>query len=273
LDKKVGIIGLGSMGKMLLDGFVGTKVLSQNQLLVSTHTKEKLQKIKLEFPDIVIFEKNSDIASKCDVLFICVNPSQVKGLLEEIAKAINPNVHLISIAGRVTIKNIESKFIGKISRLIPSITSIVCEGISLVCHNHNVKNEDRAFFEKIIGSISSIEIIDEKGFETAAELTSCVPGLIAAIFEEFVGESLHHNDFSREVAERMVVETLYGTAKLIRDKRMGFLETVSRVATKGGITEEGAKALKEKLPEVFKTVFDKMFEKSELVKSKIRTMY
>jgi pyrroline-5-carboxylate reductase len=273
VEKRVGIIGLGSMGKMLLDGFVQTKALRQNQLSVSTKTKEKLYQAQNEFPEIKIFENNVDTAGNSDVLFICVKPSQVKEVLDEIVDSLKPNAHLVSIAGRVTINNLESKFSGKISRLIPSITSVVYEGISLACHNRKVEKEDLAFFEKIIGSISAVETIQEKDLETATELTSCGPGLVAAIFNELVDSFPKDNDISKETATRMMVSTLYGTAKLIREKQMSFSETVNRVATKGGITEEGASVLRDKLPEVFTTVFEKMLEKRERVNGTIQAMF
>ena len=273
MKKRIGIIGIGSMGKMLLNGFIKSKVISQNQINITTYTKEKLNRLKIEFPDINIFEKASDVTKNSDLIFICVKPMEVKQILNEIIGNLTINSHLISIAGCVTINNIEKMFNGKISKVIPSLTSEVLEGISLICHNEKVKEEDKIYLENILNKLSTVKNIKENDFEIAADLTSCAPGLIAAIFNEYVNAALPFSNFSREEATDMVIKTLYGTAKLMKDKEMSFEETLTRVATKGGITEEGAKVLNEQLPNIFKTVFEKTLNKHEIVKSTIKNLF
>jgi pyrroline-5-carboxylate reductase len=60
---------------------------------------------------------------------------------------------------------------------------------------------------------------------------------------------------------KMVIETMYGTGKLLLEKEMTFDNLISRVATKGGITEEGTKIIGEKLPEIINEMFEKTLEK------------
>jgi pyrroline-5-carboxylate reductase len=45
------------------------------------------------------------------------------------------------------------------------------------------------------------------------------------------------------------------------EKNFSFEQVVSRVATKGGITEEGTKVLHEQLPEVMDKLFERTLEK------------
>ncbi len=68
----------------------------------------------------------------------------------------------------------------------------------------------------------------------------------------------------------MVISTLFGTAKLLMEQALGFPELLSRVATKGGITEEATKVLNDGLPGLFDEVFSKTIGKHESVKSMVR---
>lgn len=52
---------------------------------------------------------------------------------------------------------------------------------------------------------------------------------------------MRHSRFSEEEATELVVQTLLGTAKLLCRKGTGIEEIIPKVATKGGITEEGLK--------------------------------
>ena len=273
MNKQIGIIGIGSMGKMLLNGLIRKEIVHQKKISVSTKTKEKLTQLKKEYPDITVFENNSDVAKNSDLLFICVKPMEVGLLLDEILPSLCKKTHLVSIAACVTIGNLEKKIKGKLSKIVPSLTSEIFEGISLVTHNNQVTKQEKDLLETILEKISSVKKIQEKDVEIAGDLTSCAPGLIAAIFDEFVKAALPFASFSKEEAAEMVVKTLYGTSKLIHDRKMSFSETLERVATKGGITEEGAKVLQKRLPEVFKEVFQKTLEKHETVKAKITSLF
>ncbi len=266
--KNVGFIGYGSMGSMLVNGFLTANVIKQSDIFISTKTKTKLEELKILYPEVNICDKNEELASRCNYLFICVKPLEVKNVLSELSHSILDNTHIISIAGCVTLNNIASIFPGKVTKVIPSLTSEVKEGISLVCHNEKVTQYDKKFIERLLNSISRVKIISEEDFELGGDLTSCAPGLIACIFSEFVKTSnKHSSNISLEDAEDMVISTLYGTAKLLYKKKIGFDDMISRVATKGGITQEGVSVLEKRLPDVFDELFQVTLEKHEKVKN------
>ena len=59
----------------------------------------------------------------------------------------------------------------------------------------------------------------------------------------------------------MVLNTMSATGDLMLTNDMTFDEVVTRVATKGGITEEGTKVIYEMFPEAADEMFDKTLEK------------
>jgi pyrroline-5-carboxylate reductase len=264
--RRVGFIGYGSMGSMLVDGLISSNRLDQEEVVVFTQTPQKLMALKERYPKIGVAGNNVEAVEKSDVVVICVKPLSVKTVLEEVKGALNENKHIVSIAACVTIDDLESIFNGKITKVIPSLTSEVKRGISLVCHNARVSPDDAKFVESLFGAISTVKLITEENFETGADLTSCAPGMFAAIFREFVDAGVRHSTLTREECEQMVVETLYGTAEILCRQGMGFEKMVERVATKGGITEEGVKVLKERLPAVFNDVFHRTLAKHEEVR-------
>ncbi len=253
---------------MLLNGFLSTGVVKAHEVVVATRSVSRLEGLK-EHWEVEIVDDNKKLVEQCKCVFICVKPLELKEVLSEILEHLRFDVHVISIAASLTIENIESIFKGKITKVIPSLTSDIGAGISLLCHNSKVENHDAEFIENLFGSISTVKKIKEKDFEAGADLTSCAPGLIAAIFREFVDAGIRHSTLTREEAEEMVFETLYGTAKLLREKNMGFNEMISRVATKGGITEEGVQVLRSHLPGVFDELFYKTLAKHDKVKELI----
>ena len=71
----------------------------------------------------------------------------------------------------------------------------------------------------------------------------------------------------------MVLKTVSATSELMLKKEMTFEDVVSRVATKGGITEEGAKVIYEGFPEVVDLMFEKTLEKRKQTAKKAEELF
>jgi len=265
-----GFIGYGNMGSTLIDGFLSSGVLVPGDIMVSSRTEAGLSPLLEKWPGTSITGDNRRVAQESHTLFICVKPLNVRPVFEEIKDVLSDDTHLVSIAACVTISNLETKFGGMITKVIPSVISQVKEGVSLFCHNSKVDKENAGQIERLFESIGKVVLIEEDQFEVAADLTSCAPGMIAAIFQNFVEAGLRHSRLPKELAQDMVISTLFGTAKLLMEQGLGFPELLSRVATKGGITEEAAKVLNKGLPGLFDEVFSKTIGKHESVKSMVR---
>ena len=83
---KIGFIGYGSMGSMIIDALLNSKTLTPEKLIISNRTLNKLDKIKKEYPEIEITNDNEYLASECQKIFIFVGTFAVKEILEDIKK-------------------------------------------------------------------------------------------------------------------------------------------------------------------------------------------
>lgn len=269
---KVGLIGYGSMGSMLVGSLIRSGRIKPEEMIVSTRTKNKLQDIKNLWDSINVTEDNCEAVRRAKYIILCVKPLQIKDVLLETRHCITPDTNIISIAGSVPMKFIEKVSGAKVTKLTPSLTSEVLDGISLVCHSASVSAEEREYIETLLGGISTVMKVKEEDLELAAELTSCMPGFIAAIFRNLVDSTMRQGSgLGRKEAEEMVMRTLYGTAKLFIEKNMGFDRMIERVATKGGITEEGVNVFDEMLPEVFDEMFRRTLAKRKVVREKVES--
>ncbi len=263
--EKIGFIGYGAMGSMIIRGILRSGVLEESQMIITTRTLSKLDDLQKSYPGLEIAPNNINVAEKSQKLFIFVNTSMVKEVLGEIVDHISVKTHIIYIAAGLTIENLENIFPGKISKVIPSLTSQVNHGISLVAHNQQVTIEDAEFVEKIFKAIGKVKHVNKNEFGLGTDLTSCAPAFISLIMMKFSETALKRDVFTREEVEEMVTETLYGTAKLLYECNMDFKDVITRVATKGGITEEGLKVLEGELGPTFDRLFESTLKKYEKV--------
>jgi pyrroline-5-carboxylate reductase len=259
--EKIGIIGYGAMGSMIVSGILRSKVLKESEMIITTRSLNKLRNLQESHPGIEITQSNRDLAEKSQKIFLFVKTGEVKEVLEDIIDYISLETHIIYIAAGLSIDNVKKIFPGKISKVIPSLTSEVDQGISLVAHDRLVEREDANFVEKIFQANGEVKIVNEDEFGLGTDLTSCSPAFISVMMMKFAESASKHGIFTRKEVDEMVIESLYGTAKLLHEKGLGFEEINKRVATRGGITEEGLKVLDQKLPPIFDELMDKTLKK------------
>jgi pyrroline-5-carboxylate reductase len=271
INKNIGIIGYGSMGAMLLECFADSMIIDRKKMFISTKIKAKLQ--ELIQAGFSVCDSNCVLVKECDIVFICTKPLEVYGVLNEIRPVLTSVKHIVSIAGSVSIANIEKIHNGKVSRILPTIISSVKKGVTLVCHNENVNENDKEEIKVLLRLFSDVDYTPENEFDLVSHLTSCAPGLFAAIFKEYVNVAKVHSELPIERIRDLVLKTLSGTANYLEKESPDFDLMVQRVATKGGTTEVGVEVLAEKLPAVFGDMFTKTLKRQQERLNKVEEQY
>ena len=259
---RIGIIGYGSMGKMLLNKF---DEAGKDGLLVANRTPEKLLDLK---PSIKVCSSNAELASEADIVFICVRPVDITGVLEEIRDVIKPETILVSLNGSVSFEAIGGLVRAKTAKVIPSVTSEINRSQTLVCFNDLMESSDKEVLKDLLTCVGDVIVLPESEMGMGSELVSCMPGFIASIFDVICNEARKHTSIPPEQIVSMVLNTMSATGDLMLQKDMTFGQVVERVATKGGITEEGTRVVYDRFPSVADELFLKTLAKRQLTAEK-----
>lgn len=266
----IGIIGYGSMGKMILEKFSQSKSLSEIELFIANITKEKIAHLG---DSCNVCESNAELASVADVIFICVRPVDMKEVLTELKENLREDTLLVSLNGSIQFEQIEKICNTKIAKVIPSIMAEVNQSQTLVCYNKLVREEDKEYLTKLLMCMGNVIELPENEIGMGSELVSCMPGFIAAIFNEICVSAKKHTSISDNEVMQMVLNTMIGTGELMLANNYSFEEVISRVATKGGITEEGTKVIHQHIPNVADELFDKTLEKRRVTTMNAQKMF
>ncbi len=257
----VGIIGYGSMGKMLAEKFAASGKPADGTLLVSSRTKEKLTALP---PGVTACGSNRELAARADMIFLCVRPEDMKGIMEEIVPVMKQDALLVSLNGSVPFAQLEKISGGKIAKAIPSVTAEINRSQTLVCRNRRVGEKDRERLKELLESIGEVVELPENEIGMGSELVSCMPGFIASVFDVICRSARKHTEIPAGQVAQMVLKTMAATGEMMIRDQSAFEEIVSRVATKGGITEEGTKIIYEQFPAIADRLFEATLEKRRL---------
>lgn len=267
---KVGIIGYGSMGKMILEKFAESGIVQSDELYVANRTFDKVKHLQKL---VHVCDSNVDLAQCADIIFICVRPGDIKDILTEIKPVITDNTLLVSLNGSVTFDLMEKVVPNKIAKVIPSVTAEINRSQTLICYNRLINEEDKAVLTRLLSCMGNVIELPEEEIGMGSELVSCMPGFIASIFDVLHQSARKHTDIPDTQIIEMLLQTMIGTGNLMLEKGFSFGDVVTRVATKGGITEEGTKVVYDKFPDVADELFRNTLEKRKQTNQKAQEMF
>ncbi|BFH61383.1 late competence protein ComER [Paenibacillus azoreducens] len=248
---KVGFIGTGSMGSVLLDAFITSGALLPEQIFASNRTADKVNLLAQRHPGLNVCSNNIETVSNSDIIFLCVKPLQYKVVIDEIKDKLNQDQILVSITSPVQIRHLEEALICKIAKVIPSITHLTFSGDSLCMYGTRITPKDRLLIEQLLGSISKPTEIDESYVRISSDFSSCGPAFISFFLEQWVNAAVEITGINREEITALAGEMLLGTGKLLTEGGFKPLDLQERVAVPGGITAKALSLLKQSLDGVF----------------------
>jgi competence protein ComER len=267
-----GFIGTGSMGRILIEAFIQSGALNPKQIIASNRTPDKVEQLAKQYPGLERAESNIDVASKSDLIFLCIKPGEFKKVIDEIQMAVLPTQIVVSITSAVLISHLERLLPAKISKVIPSITNFVLSGAALCMYGSRIEPEDQVLLEHLFAYISSPIRISEEHTRISSDLSSCGPAFLSFLIQCFIDAAVEETGIPYAEARHLASEMALGTGKLLTTGGFTPAALQQRVCVPGGVTAEGISILQSELQGVFNRVvqathakYKEDLEKSELL--------
>ncbi|MFC4618057.1 late competence protein ComER [Camelliibacillus cellulosilyticus] len=258
---KIGIVGTGNMGSILIHALIEGKAVREADLLATNRTISKAKELNTIYPAMTVLEDIHRLAADSNVLFICVKPLEIEPLLRNIKSDLSADQLLITITSPVSVRQLESKVPCKVARVIPSITNRALDGATLITFGDRCGEREKTTVMALAKKISTPIVIDETITRVASDLSSCGPAFIGYILERMIGAAVSETDISRGQATELATAMMIGMGKLL-EKNIFSLETLrKKVQVKGGVTGVGLEVLEAEIGDVFHHLFQKTQEK------------
>ncbi|AOZ91762.1 late competence protein ComER [Paenibacillus crassostreae] len=248
---KVGIIGTGSMGSVLLEAFIEFRALQPHQLFISNRTLKKLLVLSERHEGLNICRNNIQTVRCSDVIFVCVKPLQFASLIQEIKNDVRPNQLIVSITSPVQISHLENSLDCKIAKIIPSVTHKIGSGASLVMYGNRLDEKDKQILHDLLSYISKPMEIKESQARINSDFSSCGPAFISFFLTKWIDAAVEMTGSSREEITCLASEMLLGTGKLLTQGGVTPPQLQEMVAVPGGITAQALSQLNHSLDGVF----------------------
>ena len=205
---KIGFIGTGNMGKAMIEGFISSKNVKNEEIIIFDVDSKKLNELTEKF-NVSISESENEVVKNADLIILAVKPNVYDDLLEKIKDSIDSSKIILTIAAGFSIERAE-KIIGnnkKIIRTMPNTPAQILEGMTGVVFNKNLTNEEKDIVIKLLGSFGGVEEIDEKLMHVFSAISGSMPALVD-MFIEALADGAVLNGMPRDKAYKILSEAV-----------------------------------------------------------------
>lgn len=233
---EIAIIGAGNLGQALAHGF-STHYSKESIVLTRRHVGrlEKLADLGFSTTD-----DNISAVKNARIIFLCVQPKQVEGVLKELDDVIDPAEHiLVSTITGVSLERIQkatSKSL-PIIRSMPNTAAAISESMTCICGNELAEGHLKTV-EKLFKTLGETLIIEERLMKAATVLAAS--GI--AFFLRYIRAATQGGiqlGFEADEAQKIAMQTARGAASLLVEGSAHPEMEIDKVTTPMGCTIAG----------------------------------
>jgi len=229
---QIGLIGAGNMARALARGW-------GRPLVCADPIAGRAQALAAEVGGEAL-ASNVAVAERADVVVLCHKPAQ----LREVAGELHAHARAVaSILAAVPLAKLQAAYPDTpVYRFIPSLPVEVREGAVVQAAGATDDASLDARVSELFSELGTLVVLDDSLVDVAMGLMSCSPAYVALVAEAQVDAGVRRGIPAAAGAE-LVVQTLAGTAELLRARGYDTVAVRREVTSPGGITARGLAAL------------------------------
>ncbi|CDZ74222.1 pyrroline-5-carboxylate reductase [Peptoniphilus sp. ING2-D1G] len=238
--ENIGIIGIGNMGGAILRALIK----SDFNVVIANRTSEKLKEYG-KYKNVEIADSNISLVKKCKYVILAVKPNMYESVGREITSALKDESVIISIAASFDKDKLKGIFKDvKTVLSMPNTPAMVSEGMSAVCFDEILNEQEREDVLEIFESFGRVAVLEEKDFAAFGAVCGALPAYVY-MFIEACCDAAVLEGMSRKDSYEFIAQTVLGSAKMVIESKKHPAELKDMVTSPGGTTIEGLKVLED----------------------------
>lgn len=243
---KVGFIGGGNMASAMIGGILKQKIVCADEVIASTKTEKSRQRVEERYHICTTLD-NIQVVENCDILVLAVKPKFYEEVIRQIRDAVRKDQIVVSIAPGKTLEWMEDVFGRpvKLVRCMPNTPALVGEGMTGVCRNEFLTEEEMKTICAILEGCGKVELVEESLMDAVVSVSGSSPAYVF-LFIEAMADAAVADGMPRAQAYRMAAQAVLGSAKMVLETGKHPGELKDMVCSPGGTTIEAVRVLEQK---------------------------
>jgi len=243
--RTVAFLGGGRMGEALVSGLIRSGGRAADEIMVTTRRPERARELAERY-GVSVTLSNPEAAAWADVLVLMVKPQDMEVLLSEIREHVTPDDLIVSFAA-----GIRTSFVQKhlpddvpVVRVMSNVAVLVDEAMSVVAPGTHAQEPHLEVAEELLGYVGKVLRLKEVHLDAVTATSGSGPAYFFLLAEAMI-EACILLGLSRDVATELIIQTMLGSAKMLRDTGKHPVELREMVTSPGGTTIAAIRHLEE----------------------------
>lgn len=241
---RLAILGAGVMGETVLSGLLRAG-WSPDEIVASHRRPDRAERLRLTYGVAVL--GNAEAATRADTLVLVVKPQDMFDLLREISGALRPGALVVSLVAGIETAAIESRLpeLTPVIRVMPNTPAQVDEGMAAISPGAHTDQGHLDHVTTLLSATGRVLTVPERYQDAVTAISGSGPAYLFYVVESMIEAGVHLG-LPRATATELVVQTMLGSAKLLRET--GEHPTVLReqVTSPGGTTAAAVRQLEDR---------------------------
>lgn len=241
---KLSIIGAGNMGYAILSGIIKSGICRPEEIAVAD--KSEPCRERAAGLGVNVFESAAQAVSGAEYVILAVKPQGFGDISKEIAPSLKKGAVITSILAGKRIETYEAAFgsDSKIIRVMPNTPAMAGMGMSGLCRNANVSDDEFNFILSVFNSFGVAREVPEELMDTVTGISGSGPAYVYMFISGLIKAAVC-NGMSEQDAKIFAVQTVLGSAKLAMESEDSPEQLKIKVCSPGGTTIEAVKVFEE----------------------------
>ncbi len=189
---------------------------------------------------------NAQAAKGADIVALAVKPQQFDHAASELKGVLSPDQTVLSIMAGVKMHSIGLKLNHRrLIRVMPNTPAQIRQGMSVWTASSEVPQEHLDFTQKMLAAVGDeVKLGEEKYVDMATALSASGPAYVFLFIESLTDAGVLLG-MPLDVARRLAVKTVLGSAALVKESGRHPAELRNGVTSPGGTTAAALLALEE----------------------------
>jgi len=237
------ILGAGVMGETVLSGLLRAG-WHADQIVATDRRLERQHELTARY-GIKMLE-NTDAVAEADTVILVVKPQDMRELLSEISQSLKPGTLVVSLAAGVDTTFIESRLPEGVAvvRVMPNTPAQVDEGMAAISPGSHSTQDHLDRVTEILSATGRVITVPERYQDAVTAISGTGPAYLFFVVEAMIEAGVHLG-LPRDTATELVVQTMLGSAKLLRETGEHPTVLRERVTSPGGTTAAAVRELED----------------------------
>ena len=242
MNFSVALVGAGNMGGAMLRGWINNGMDPANITVIDPSPSEQMQDFLAR--NSVGHAVSADDVPPPNVLLVAIKPQMMDAVLPGLTGLVGENTVVVSVAAGTQLATLERALGNPAAiRAMPNTPALVLRGMTVLCANGNVSNDQKQQVADLLLAIGAVEWIDDEALMDAVTAVSGSGPAYLFHLAECMAAAGEKAGLPKELAMTLAIETVSGAGELMRQSDETPAQLRQNVTSPNGTTAAALEVL------------------------------